>query len=333
MKKIKIFLYKNIRKIYRLFTGYRRVRHVGNIRNDLVQHFDQDAQNIIYDSIYNAISKQKGLMIAKFGTYELNALILYLYKYTDFKPIKRWKILKSTTDTLYLEDCIRHLHLNAGVFPETLDSVKYMAERYLTDIKFIDILASYQLDERFLKGKMPKCTYVNLDGFFSPFMFDKPWTRILKDRKILIVHPFVESIRKQYENKRTSLFDNPDVLPQFASINYIRAVQSAAGNIPSGFKSWGEALSYMEHEMDQYNYDIALIGCGAYGLPLAAHAKRKGKIGIHLASMTQMLFGIYGKRWEETEPQYKKYIKDSWIRPDKSERPPLMNRIENGCYW
>ena len=57
------------------------------------------------------------------------------------------------------------------------------------------------------------------------------------------------------------------------------------------------------------------------------------KIGIHLASMTQMLFGVYGKRWQESEPHYKKYIKDSWIRPNETERPPLKNLVEDGCYW
>lgn len=34
--------------------------------------------------------------------------------------------------------------------------------------------------------------------------------------------------------------------------------------------------------MDAYDYDVAIIGCGAYGMHLAAHAKRKGKIAIHL---------------------------------------------------
>ena len=33
----------------------------------------------------------------------------------------------------------------------------------------------------------------------------------------------------------------------------------------------------MKMQMDEEDYDIALIGCGAYGMSLAAHAKRKGK--------------------------------------------------------
>lgn len=330
---IEFFIYNNIRKIYRVLTGYKRVCEVGNIRNDLVQYSNQEAQTFIYLQLEEAYSCKRGFMIAKFGTYELNALILYLYNYTDYASLKTWRILKSTTGVLHLKDCIHHLHLNAGVFPETIEAAKYMAKRYYLDIGLIDILASYQLDEQLIKSSMKKCVYVNLDGFFSPFMFNQPWTKFLANKRVLIVHPFVDSIKEQYENKRSILFDNPDVLPSFASVYYIKAIQSAAGHVPEGYNNWGEALSFMEKEMDRFDYEVALVGCGAYGLPLAAHAKRMGKIGIHLASMTQMLFGVYGKRWQESEPQYKKYIKDSWIRPKETEQPPLKNLVEDGCYW
>ena len=50
----------------------------------------------------------------------------------------------------------------------------------------------------------------------------------------------------------------------------------------------------MKSQMDQTDYDIALIGCGAYGFPLAAHAKRMGKQAIHMGGSLQLLFGIRG---------------------------------------
>lgn len=48
----------------------------------------------------------------------------------------------------------------------------------------------------------------------------------------------------------------------------------------------------MKDEIDKQDYDIALIGCGAYGFPLAAHIKRSGKKAIHLGGALQLLFGI-----------------------------------------
>lgn len=87
--------------------------------------------------------------------------------------------------------------------------------------------------------------------------------------------PFSYIIEKQYQENRHKLFDNHDVLPEFY-LQTIQAVQSLGGD-SNGFADWFQALDWMKHEIDQRNYDIALIGCGAYGFPLAAHVKRQGK--------------------------------------------------------
>ena len=58
----------------------------------------------------------------------------------------------------------------------------------------------------------------------------------------------------------------------------------------------------MENEIDKHDYEVCLIGCGAYGLPLAAHVKKQGKKAIHIGGALQLLFGIMGKRWIDFEP-------------------------------
>lgn len=96
----------------------------------------------------------------------------------------------------------------------------------------------------------------------------------IKRKKILVVHPFAKTIQQQYEQRRTLLFKNPDILPEF-QLETFQAVQSIGGQ--SSFNTWFDALQYMKDEIDKRDYDIALIGCGAYGFPLAAHIKRSGK--------------------------------------------------------
>jgi hypothetical protein len=88
----------------------------------------------------------------------------------------------------------------------------------------------------------------------------------------------------------------------------------------------------MKEKITNADFDIALIGCGAYGLPLAAHVKRLGKKGIHLASYVQTLFGIYGKRWADLE-EYSEVINEHWARPLPSEVPPNHTKVEGGAYW
>ena len=64
----------------------------------------------------------------------------------------------------------------------------------------------------------------------------------------------------------------------------------------SQFNTWFDALDYMKSEIDKYDYDVCLIGCGAYGFPLATHVKHNGKQAIHLGGTLQLLFGIKGNR-------------------------------------
>ncbi len=174
----------------------------------------------------------------------------------------------------------------------------------------------------------------------EPYWAERPWSRALKGKKVLVVHPFAALIEKQYREHRTHLFENPDVLPEF-ELQTIEAVQSLGGDAGQ-FKTWFEALHYMEEEIDKRDFDIALIGCGAYGFPLAAHVKRSGKKAVHLGGALQLLFGIKGNRWEDPrygedalgrKSPYLELFNEYWCRPDKDMKPVHANKVEGACYW
>ena len=122
----------------------------------------------------------------------------------------------------------------------------------------------------------------------------------------------------------------------------MQAVQSLGGGV-TGFKDWFEALQWMKDEIDRREYDVCLIGCGAYGFPLAAHVKRRGKQAVHLGGALQLLFGIRGKRWEDPNygvkgfgvpyGRYSNLMNVHWVRPEYKEKPKSSNAVEGGCYW
>ena len=120
------------------------------------------------------------------------------------------------------------------------------------------------------------------------------------------------------------------VLPAFELIT-IKAVQSIAGN-NCGFKNWFEALDSMKEKIFATDFDIAIIGCGAYGMPLAGYVKSLGKQAIHLGGATQILFGIKGKRWD-TIPRVQSLFNEYWINPSLDERPAGAEKVEGGTYW
>jgi hypothetical protein len=199
----------------------------------------------------------------------------------------------------------------------------------LTDAYEVDILGSWLNDEKYLNKQLTTSKRVVLEDL-EPFFTKNPWTRALKGKKVLVVHPFAETIVAQYK-KRELLFDN-DLLPEF-ELKTIKAVQSIAGE-KTQFNDWFEALEYMKSQMDSIDYDICILGCGAYGFPLAAHAKRTGKKAIHLGGVTQLLFGIKGKRWEDYIVwPYMNLFNEHWVRPGENGKPKNAEQVEGGCYW
>lgn len=292
---------------------------------------DQEANDYVFSFLSD--ETQKGKMISKFGTVELAHIVAchferYHWTLEYIKDILNYNVSFDERETC------RPLCSNAGFFPFDVKVSERFYDRVLKDMPEIDVLGSYIYQEKyiaqFLTGLKKR---VNLDGYYAPFMWNNPWTRFMKGKRVLVIHPFVESIRYQYERNRERIWLNPDVLPEFGDLLTLKAVQSIADAKNQPYEDWFEALKFMENEISKMDFDIALIGCGAYGMCLAAHVKRMGKIAIHLAGWTQMLFGIYGNRWLHDQSQYSKYINEYWIRPSEKEKPKGAEKIENGCYW
>jgi hypothetical protein len=256
-------------------------------------------------------------------------------KKSILKYIKRQEL-----DWWWNKNLLQKMEQWSGFFPPTIEKIEQFCELMLDDMKEVDILGSWQPHERRFDDKLKNVPFIHL-LLLEPYYSKKdPWTKALENKKILIVHPFSELIEKQYGENRTKLFDNPDILPLF-QLQTITAVQSLGG-VLNGFKDWFEALDWMKQEIDKRDYDICLIGCGAYGFPLAAHVKRKGKKVVHLGGALQLLFGIKGKRWENPNYSlpygfYTSMMNEYWVKPSEQLKYQHTNRITNlegdGCYW
>ena len=322
-----VVIFKSLRKIHRIFG-----KNGDWNSEELVEVRDQEANELVYNRIRDALINGKGLMICKFGTIELRA-------FCCLDGVKNGFTARDYLEGIAEKQCVlpeeamAALCNNAGFFPNDIKYGLKFRDIMEQDMQEIDILGSYIKQEEQIKEYLPECTRINLKGYYAPFLWKHPWTRILEGKRVLVVHPFADSIEKQYK-KRMYLFDDPEVLPEFKSLTTIKAVQSIAGNgTQTGFRDWFEALQWMENEIDGKEYDIAVIGCGAYGFSLTAHVKRQGKIAVHLAGWTQMLFGIYGNRWIKDQPEFKKYVNEFWVRPAESEKPDGVKSVENACYW
>ena len=156
------------------------------------------------------------------------------------------------------------------------------------------------------------------------------WTATLRGKNVLVMHPFESTMRRQYE-KRLDIWRGQDsVLPEFNML--LVRVPHQPSLVQSSHADWFAALEDLKHQMSSKDFDIALIGAGAYSLPLAVHAKRLGRKGIHLGGATQIYFGIKGRRWDR-HPVISNFYNEYWTRPLPEDTPSGNRVIENGCYW
>ena len=269
------------------------------------------SQGDVAKFIINNLQNNDPFMLSRLGSTELKVLKAF-YKKKQY--------------TKNLRFIIKNL---SGVFPTNDYSLDKFAKLYFECISNIDLLGIWfnpfeniVANEFCPSAKLTKLR--NLEPYFS----NDPWSYYLKGKKVLVIHPFSGSIETQYK-KRDKLFQDMNILPEFELITF-QAIQSLGGN--SDYKTWFSALDYMQSEIQKLDFDVAIIGAGAYGLPLASYIKDIGKKSIHLGGSTQMLFGVYGRRWK-INPDFQQFINDNWINPPKSDKPKNASVVENSCYW
>lgn len=272
-------------------------------------------------------------MISRFGTPESNAILNDLENRMCHSPSFFQRVHAACLNLRCgWDDNVRLvLEQNVGFFPNDVASVERFVEFYTGEIGEMDLMGFWGFvpGERFLMERYcPKAKVFEAKAL-EPYFFSDPWSGALRGKRVLVVHPFSESILSQYAI-RERLFSNPKILPEF-SLRAVRAVQSLAGN-PTGFATWFDALAWMKTEMEREDFDVCLVGAGSYGLPICAHAKRLGRIAVHIGGGTQILFGIRGKRWDGM-PEVARFFNEYWARPVDSEKIRSAQKVEDGCYW
>lgn len=282
------------------------------------------------DYIKEKLNSNRPCMICRIGSNELKATLNYLDIISNNGFFsKSIKYIRSDIGPFWWDDEIKFLMCNgAGFFPANATYLERFANLMLSDLQNVDVLGSWLGDEIRLSSFFPNAKIVRLTDL-EPYYQANPWSEVLGGKKVLVIHPFEESIKKQYE-KHGVLFNDPRVLPKF-ELKTLKAVQSIASN-KTDFPSWFDALSWMCDKIDDVDFHIAIIGAGAYGLPLASFVKNIGKKGIHIGGATQILFGIKGKRWDKL-PFFRQLYNDNWVRPLPKETPGNFQTVESGCYW
>ena len=271
--------------------------------------------------IYQALVSGEPQAIGKLGSTELLALKAHL----ALRHCPGWA--EATTFN-------RHqLYVNAGVYPEQPEIYRrfcdYVLRQVLPEMTVVGVWFKPG-EAHILRHYAHHASRVPSRSLETYYSAGHRWTSALEGKTVLVMHPFVRSIREQYDRRSELWPGREDVLPRF------RLVQLRVPHLPSLVKpdkrDWFASLEDMKKQMSCVTFDVALIGAGAYSLPLALHAKMLGRCGIHLGGSAQIYFGIKGHRWDQ-HPFISKLFNPHWIRPLAEDVPPGNDLIEGGCYW
>jgi len=324
--KIDRLIFKILSIVYRKTIGTKIV----------INSYREKDSNIVSQMILKLLNGEKPVMIARYGATELMCMVNYLGVKKE-RPNLISYIQGKEFDWWWNDSSLKQIEQWSGFFPATVPNVECFCELMIQNSENVDILASWLDNEFYFKKKLENAKRIQ-GLFLDPFWSDIPWTIALKEKNVLVIHPFETDIKSQYK-RRELLFANSDILPEFNLIT-IRAVQSLGGDCE--FSSWFEALNYMKAEISKVDFDICLIGAGAYGFPLAAYVKSIGKKAVHVGGSLQLLFGIKGKRWENPlygkqelgmEGKYPALMNKYWIYPSEENKPKNASIVEDACYW
>ncbi|MDB4769546.1 hypothetical protein OAG24_01135 [bacterium] len=267
----------------------------------------------IRDVLKSLIFDGTGRLIGRLGNSEM-AGIKYAEEEGRFSP-----------------NTIRILRIGPGVYSKNYADSEKEAEswavKYMESITMCDAVTMPSI---YLKNKTkiypPTCVRIDIESFDPELLLP-----LLSGLKVLVVSPFEKTLRKQFKIK-DKLFDFE--YPDF-ELKIVKSFYSTKGNEPHS--GWTETYEILSSAIQAEEFDVAILGCGGYGMPLASVIKKMGKVAICAGGFTVAYFGIKYKRIVEQNKErgwHEKYIhNENWIFPLEEDKPEMPLAIEGGCYF
>ena len=276
--------------------------------------------------IEQGILSGRPFMAGKIGTGDMESIQHYMDIHSPGSKFAKWcRFLAGKCGPFWWDNWMRAgICVCAGVFPSDDESIEEFCRIFMGYCDGFDAIATWVPGEkRVFDALCPNSTVIQI-GALCPLSPTHTWYGALKDKKVLVVHLYEKTIRLQYE-KHVEFHKGQGMLPEFKLVQY-KPVNSIGGKNDQ-FPKWKDALDYMIADIEKIDFDVALLGCGVYGVPLSAHIKRMGRQAIYTGGATQAIFGIKGRRWDHLG-----IYNEHWIRPLPEDIPDNMMMIEGGTF-
>ena len=177
--------------------------------------------------------------------------------------------------------------------------------------------------------------------------------------RLLVVTGFAESVRKQLprlhlihpsrnlSGLRIRVLAAPLLFPAPIGHSPTPAFPQRSNPNDEAYGAFLDEL-YSSGEWDSRLNEVAILGCGWFGMPLAHHARQANISAIYIGGLIQLLFGLTGRRYVDaphansssntgsllaTNALSGIHVNAHWMSPLASETPRNRLSLENGAYW
>ncbi len=241
-----------------------------------------------------------------------------------------------------LELSLANLSLrHSGIWPTDLGSLLAFCEVFRGAVRELDAIGLF--DDAYAT-ELTILEEVRPPGMLMRFQDQEPlrepgapaedcWLELLRGRRVLIVCPCADFLR---DRARADIYE---AAWSSAGKRWFEPAAVSSIELPYGFDPatqarYGSALELLDEvaaAIDELDFDVALIGAGGLGIPLAAHVKATGHVGLSLGGHLQVMFGVFGGRWLRRPEWRERIINDAWVRlPDRYRPDPAWTAED---YW
>ena len=290
--------------------------------NENVLNLTQSNKEII-----NLITSNKSFSIIRFG-WGPETILCHRYHINNIKNVNN---LNNVLRICGIYSKSNEMSIFEKYFKELNESVSNADTLVSFENSGIDNIQHYY-------AQLYKFKQLNFDSL-EPYKLlqnnEIPWSHYLLGKKVLIINPFTDSIKKQLNNN-FQLFKDKKMFLDGQEFIFYTSFQTHGNNYIH--ENWLETFNIMCNDIEKLDFDIALLGCGGYGIPLCNFIKMKmNKSAIYIGGALQILFGVMGNRWINGNGPVLKQIleehKPNFIHPSGDELLPNYKTVEKGCYW
>ncbi|MBI96611.1 hypothetical protein CL656_05645 [bacterium] len=228
---------------------------------------------------------------------------------------------------------IKMMKNNAGIHFTSFESTKKYGELYLKSFDNCECFLKWNKYDTYYNTNQKSNDYItnkykNKIQCYANDMniFDNiinPWTHCLRNKKLLIISSFCNSIKNKEQNF-SKIYD-VDLFPG-CSFVYLKPPQTNGTNPSRDFQEeLNDFCENIKKIKESEDFDIALVSCGGYGNLVCNYIYSLDRSAIYVGGVLQMYFGILGSRWKMYNPEVVElYQNDYWSYPSEDE---------NASYW